>query len=559
MPPVVTLIGLLAAVIALAALARRIGVAYPIMLVVGGLALSLIPRLPPIALDPDVVFFVFLPPLLFSAGYATSLRDFRANLRPIGVLAIGLVLATACGVAAIAHAVIPGLAWPAAFVLGAVVSPTDPVAATAVMRRLGLSRRVLTVIEGESVVNDATGLAFSRVAVAAAVTGAFSAGAATLVFIAVIVIGGLVGASVGWLAGRLLRFTDDELTMIALTLLVPYVAYLSASAVGTSGILAAAAAGLVFRHAVSRYATPRARVQSRAVWDVLVFLLNGILFIATGLELPQVWASLPSSAHATPLTLLGYGALISAVVIGIRILWVPIGAVFARWIRGADDHAFDWRESAVIGWAGMRGVLSLAAALALPVVTRVGAPFPARGLILYLTFAVILVTLVVQGGTLPLMLRCLRVDNRDDAEREEATARLAAADAGLKRLEQLRGQTSDALIDRLRESYQSRLSRLSEGSAIGECRPDEGQSYGWLRRQALAGEREAVIALGDAGAIGDDVLQTLEYELDVEALRLAAAYPREEAGPRGRQRTRDPGAEPLIQESSRASDTSASS
>ncbi len=235
MPPVVTVIGLLAVVIALAAVARRIGVAYPIMLVVGGLALSFIPRLPQVALDPDVVFFVFLPPLLFSAGYATSLRDFRANLRPIGVLAIGLVLATACGVAAIAHAAIPGLNWPAAFVLGAVVSPTDPVAATAVMRRLGLSRRVMTVIEGESVVNDATGLALSRVAVAAAVTGAFSAGAAMLVFIAVIVIGGLVGASVGWVAGRLLRFTDDELTMIVLTLLMPYVAYLSASALGTSG------------------------------------------------------------------------------------------------------------------------------------------------------------------------------------------------------------------------------------------------------------------------------------------------------------------------------------
>jgi CPA1 family monovalent cation:H+ antiporter len=474
-------------------------------------------------------------------------------------LAIGLVLATACGVAATAHAVIPGLTWPAAFVLGAVVSPTDPVAATAVMRRLGLSRRVLTVIEGESVVNDATGLALSRVAVAAAVTGAFSAGAATLVFIAVIVIGGLVGASVGWVAGRLLRFIDDELTMIALTLLVPYVAYLSASALGTSGILAAAAAGLVFRHSVSRYATPRARVQSRAVWDLLVFLLNGILFIVTGLELPQVWPSLPSSAHATTLTLLGYGALISAMVIGVRIVWIPLGTVFARWIRGAGGHSFDWRESTVISWAGMRGVLSLAAALALPVATRDGSPFPARGLILYLTFAVILATLVVQGGTLPLMLRWLRVDNRDDAEREQATARLAAADAGLKRLEQLRGQTSDALVDRLRESYQLRLNRLSEGSAIGECRPDEGQSYGWLRRQALYAEREAVIALGDTGAIGDDVLQTLEYELDVEALRLAAAYPRKEAGLRGRQRARDPGAATLIQESSGASDTPASS
>jgi CPA1 family monovalent cation:H+ antiporter len=525
MPPVVTVIGLLAAVIALAALARRIGVAYPVMLVVGGLALSFIPRLPSIALDPDVVFFVFLPPLLFSAGYSTSLRDFRANLRPIGVLAIGLVLTTACGVAAIAHAVIPGLSWPAAFVLGAIVSPTDPVAATAVMRRLGLSRRVLTVIEGESVVNDATGLAVSRVAVAAVVTGAFSAGAATLVFVAVIVVGGLVGAGVGWVAGRLLRFTDDEPTTIALTLLVPYVAYLSASALDTSGILAAAAAGLVFRHSVSRDATPRARVQARAVWDLLVFLLNGILFIVTGLELPQVWPSLPSSAHATALTLVGYGALISVVVIGIRILWVPLVAVLGRWIRGAGDHAFNWRETTVIGWAGMRGVLSLAAALALPVATRDGTPFPARGLILYLTFAVILATLVVQGGTLPLMLRRLRLDNRDDAEREEATARLAAAGAGLKQLEQLRGQISDALIDRLGESYRSRLSRLSEGSTIGECRPAESQSYGWLRRQALAAEREAVIGLGDTGAIGDDVLQTLEYELDVEALRLAAAYP----------------------------------
>jgi Na+/H+ antiporter len=529
MQPVAVVLALLALVVGITTLARRVGLPYPILLVVGGLALSLIPGLPRVTLAPDVVFFVFLPPLIFSAGYLTSLRDFRSNLRPIGVLALGLVLATIFGVAGVAHAVIPALGWPAAFVLGAVVSPTDPVAATVVARRLGVSRRVVTILEGESVVNDATGLAALHVAVAAAVVGAFSVGAAALDFGFVIVVGAVVGTVIGWCAGRLVRLTNDELTTVALTLLTPYAAYLLADRVGVSGILSAAAAGVTLRQYMSRYMTPHARVAARAVWDVLVFLLNGTLFILTGLALSVVWPGLAPAEHVTSWMLLGYGALVSAVVVGVRLAWIPLGVLVPRWLHlyGADQGRYPgWRETTVIGWAGMRGVLSLAAALALPVATQQGAPFPARALILYLTFAVILVTLVFQGGTLPLVLRQLGARDRGDAEREEASARLRAADAALERLEELRGHSSDALIDQLRESYRARSKRLADGSPTGDCEPDQGESYAWLKNEALTAERDEIIALRDIGAIGDDVLQALEYELDVDALRLAAAYPR---------------------------------
>jgi monovalent cation/hydrogen antiporter len=528
MQPVAVVLALLSLVVGITALARRVGLPYPILLVIGGLALSLVPGLPRITLAPDVVFFVFLPPLIFSAGYLTSLRDFRTQLRPIGVLAVGLVLATIFGVAGVAHAMIPGLGWPAAFVLGAVVSPTDPVAATVVARRLGVSRRVVTILEGESVVNDATGLAALHVAVAAAVVGVFSVGAAALDFGFVIVVGGIVGVATGWCAGRLLRLTNDELTTVALTLLTPYAAYLLANVLGVSGILSAAAAGVTLRQFMSRAVTPQARVAARAVWDVLVFLLNGTLFILTGLALSVVWPALSPAEHATPWMLLGYGALISAVVIAIRLAWIPFGVLVPRWLHlyGNHPHRYpEWRETTVIGWSGMRGVLSLAAALALPVATQRGAPFPARALILYLTFAVILVTLVFQGGTLPLVLRRLGARDRGDAAREEASARLRAADAALERLEELRGRGSDVLVDQLQDSYRARSTRLADGSTTGECEPAEGHSYAWLRQEALTAERHEIIALRDIGAIGDDVLQALEYELDVEALRLAAAYP----------------------------------
>jgi Na+/H+ antiporter len=535
MSSVALILALLAVVVALAALARRIGVPYPILLVLGGLALSLLPGLPRLTVAPDVVFLVFLPPLVFSAGYLTSLRDFRANLRTIGVLAVGLVLVTIVGVAVVAHALIPGLQWSAAYVLGAVISPTDPVSATAFARRLGVSRRVVTVLEGESVVNDATGLTASRVAVAAVAAGVFSPRAAALTFVAMIVVGAVVGFVIGWLGGRLLRLSGDQLTTIAITLITPYAAYLSADALGLSGILGAAAAGLTVRQSMSRHATPRARVGARGVWDVLVFLLNGMLFILTGLALPVVWPSLASTAHAAPLTLLGYGAAVSATVMGIRLTVVPLGTLLAesfRQLTARARHAAIWPETVIVGWAGMRGALSLAAALALPVTTQAGAPFPARGLILYLTFAVILTTLVLQGGTLPLLLRRLGPSGRGVAESEERNARLVAANAAEARLEELRGQAPDPLIDRVRESYHARAQRLGEGSATGECAVDEATMYGWLRREALAAERDATIALGDAGAIGEDVVQALEYELDVEALRLAAAYP-EVAGPMG--------------------------
>ena len=430
------LFGLLVAIVVLAALASRLRLPYAILLVLGGLFLGFVPGLPRIVLNPDLILVLFLPPLIYSSAWLTSWREFRANLRPILQLSLGLVLVTTIVIAAVAHA-IAGLSWPVAFVLGAVVSPTDAVAASATAKQLGLPRRIVTVIEGESMVNDATGLVIYRFAVAAVVTGSFSLWQAGLQFVVVSLGGLVIGLVIAWPVAWLHRHLDDAPIEITITLLTPYAAYLLADALQVSGVLAVLSAGLYLSHQSSRFFSSNTRLQANAVWNVLVFLLNGLLFLLIGLQLRGILATI--AGHSL-LTLIWQALLISLAVIAVRLAWVFPAASLPRLVSArlrARDPYPGWRSVAIVAWIGMRGGLSLAAALALPLTLTSSVPFPQRDLVIFFTFAVILVTLVGQGLSLSPVIRLLGLEPDSALEREHALAHLVAARAALARLDEL--------------------------------------------------------------------------------------------------------------------------
>jgi Na+/H+ antiporter len=531
---------LLAAVLALTAVARKLLVPYPILLVIGGFAIAMIPGLPPVRLHPDLVFLVFLPPVLWSAAYFTSLREFRQNLRPISLLAVGLVLATTAAVAAAARTVLPGLGWPAALALGAIVSPPDAVAATAVARRLAIPRRVVTVLEGESLVNDATALVLYRSAVAVMVGGSFVLWESLAQFVLSAVAGCVIGIAVGVAARHALRVTDDSFSAIALTLLAPYVAWVIGESLHASAVLACVAGGLYLRQHFSAIVAPVTRIQARAVWELLIFVLNGIIFILIGLQLATLRQSIP--AHELG-RLLWQGAVVSATAIVIRLVWVPIAAyvprLFSPRLRARDPMP-PWPQIFVVAWTGMRGIVSLAAALALPLTTAGGAALPFRDEIILLTFTVILSTLVLQGLSLTPLIRRLDLGDDDVPEREETLARERAARAALERVDQLARErwTQPEQIARMRAHYTQRARRFSElGNA--ECSAETAAAQRRLRHETLSAERRALIRLRDEGVIGDEVLHRLEHELDVEAIRIGlgeqlSVVERSAAGPGGR-------------------------
>jgi monovalent cation/hydrogen antiporter len=518
-----TVIALLAAVLALATAARRVLIPYPIFLVLGGLVIGVVPNVPIVRLDPDLVFLIFLPPVLWSAAYFTSLRDFRANLRPITLLAVGLVLATTAGVAAAARFVMPGLSWPAAIALGAIVSPPDAVAASAIARRLGIPFRIVTVLEGESLINDAAALVLYRSAVAAVVTGAFSLTDALWQFVLTSAGGVLIGLIVGGVVCWALRLTDDSLTETAITLLAPYAAWILAERTHTSGVLACVAGGLAIRQFFSAAVAPATRMQANAVWRLLIFVLNGVIFALIGLQLGAIREA---GLSADLRTLVRLGALISIAAIVIRLIWVPLAVVIPRYVSRAlraRDPIPPWPWILLLSWIGMRGIVSLAAALALPVTTATGAPFPYRDEIILVTFAVILATLVLQGLTLTPLIRFLELGEDRTLELEEARAREDAAKAALARLDELAGtpRAGREDVDRLRALYTQRIRRASPielGADAGAARALA--AFRRLRHETVSAERRALIALRDQGAISDEVLHRLEQELDVEAMRI---------------------------------------
>jgi CPA1 family monovalent cation:H+ antiporter len=512
---------LLAVVLALTTLARRLLIPYPVLLVLGGLAIAMVPGLPPVQLHPDLVFVVFLPPILWSAAYFTSLREFRQNLRPISLLAVGLVLATTGAVAAVARAIVPGLPWPAALALGAIVSPPDAVAATAIARRLTIPRRVVTVLEGESLVNDASALVLYRAAVAVMIGGSFVPWEGLLDFVLSAVTGVAIGLAVGLAARHAVRLTDESFSAIAATLLAPYVAWVAAERLHVSAVLACVTGGLYVRQHFSAIVAPTTRIQARAVWDLLVFVLNGVVFILIGLQLATLRQSIPGPAMAT---LLWQGAVLSVAAVVVRLVWVPVAAYLPRALSPslrARDPMPPWSAIFLIGWTGMRGIVSLAAALALPLTTAAGTPLPFRDEIIVLTFVVILVTLVLQGLSLGPLIRRLDFGEDDALEREETLAREHASRAALDRVDQLarEGWPRRDHVDRMRAHYTQRVRRFSD---LGdqECSAEMAAAQRRLRHETLSAERRALIRLRDDETISDEVLHRLEYELDVEAIRI---------------------------------------
>jgi monovalent cation/hydrogen antiporter len=524
-PQIELVLGLLVAVAVLATLARPLGVPYPILLVVGGLVLALIPAVPDIELPPELVFLLFLPPLLYSAAFDTSIRDVHALVRPILSLAVGLVLATTVAIAVLAHALLPELGWPTAFALGAIVSPPDAVAAVAVFRGLGVPRRLVTLVEGESLFNDATALVAYQAALAAAVTASFSAGEAALRFLVVGVGGVALGLVVGVAVARLRRHLREPSVEITVSLLTPFAAYLPADRIGVSGVLATVVAGLCVGWWSPRITDSETRLRSRAVWDMLVFVLNGLVFILIGLELSSVLGVLASRSLVA---LVGLGLLISLAAILVRLAWVYAGTYLPRLFDRSDQHrpSLRWSETLVVGWAGMRGVVSLATALALPLST------PDRDLMLFLTFCVILVTLLGQGLSLPWLVRTLGVA-ANAGRGEEQQARATAAEAALARLDQLGAEwpAHQPLIDTLRTQYAHRATHLEERTAddaggdspVGDdAALRELREHQAIRHAVIEAERAAVLDLRDRGEIDDEVWRRIERDLDLEQLRMEA-------------------------------------
>ena len=520
------LLALLVSIAALLVLAPILRTPYPILLVLGGLALGFVPGIPTISLPPDIVLVAILPPLLYSAAFYTSLRDLRENVIQISALAIGLVTATTVGVAAVAHGLIPHFGWGPAVVLGAVVSPTDPLAATAIARRLGVPRRIVAITDGESLVNDGTSLVLYRVAVVAVVSGSFSIWNAGLRFVWTAAGGIAVGLVIGFLIAAVRRRLDNPPVEVTISLLSGYFAYLPASALGVSGVLAVVTVGVYMGWRTPELTSVQTRLDGAAMWQILTFVVNALLFGLVGLQLHHILDALSSRTAGE---LLRDAALVGLAVIVIRIVWIfPLSYVpwFLWGLSERRDPAPPWQRPAVVSWMGLRGAVTLAAALAVPLTTDAGDPFPDRPLIIYLAFAVIVATLVFQGLTLPFVIRALRVEADDLAEKEESKARIHAADAALARLEELadedwvRPDTADRLRRQMgfrRNRFAARFSEDDDG-AIEE----QSQAYQRLLRELLDAERAAVLALRREGRINDDVMYRVTRDLDLEDARLDA-------------------------------------
>ena len=519
------LVGLLLGVGVLVVLAPVLRIPYPILLVLGGLALAFVPGLPEFELPPEVILLGFLPPLLYSSAFFTSVRDLRANLRPISLLAIGLVAATMAGVAVVAHWLVDDLTWPAAFVLGAIVSPTDPIAATSIGRRLGVPRRLITVIEGESLVNDASALVFYRTAVVATVAGTFSLWEAGAQLVINAVGGIAVGLAVGYVVRQVRKRLDDPPTEITIALITAYLAYLPAEALGVSAVLAAVTVGLYMGWYTPELTNPETRLHGEAFWTILTFILNAALFALVGLQIPRVLGELDGWS-TSELALSAAG--VCAAVILIRLAFVfPLAYVprfLFRRIRARDPYP-TWRIPLVLGWAGMRGGVSLAAALAIPLTIDGGAPFPGRDLIIFLASTVILATLVLQGLTLPLLIKLVGLEDDGAAAVEEARARIRAAEAALVRLEELveSGEVRPDTAERLRGQYEFRANRFRERLDDDRSEIEErSQSYQHVRRELLQAEEQAVLEARRAGVISDEVMHRVLRDLALEQLRLDA-------------------------------------
>jgi Na+/H+ antiporter len=514
------LILLLVCVVAFGAIANRLKIPYPILLVIGGLALSLVPGIPRFNLDPDMIFLGVLPPLLFAAAFTTSWRDFRYNLVSITSLAFGLVAFTVVGVAFVSQWILPGFDWRLGLVLGAVVSTTDAIAATSIARRVGLPQRIIDVLEGESLINDASGLLALEFTVSLVVTGqtpSLMQGAGRLLYL---IVGGVAtGLALGKLIDWMERHIDHAPIEITISLVTPYVAYLGAESIHSSGVLAAVACGLFLGRRSATYFSSVVRIEAFAFWSTLTFILNGVVFILIGLQLPYILGAIQDLSLGD---LLLRGALFSAVVILLRLIWIFPGAHSSYFIRrrllGQREDTPPAKSIFIAGWTGMRGVVALAAAISLPTMTADGMPFPRRDVILFLTFCVIFVTLVLQGLTLPALIRRLRVAAQPFAKCEELEARKIMIEAALSTLEaspDRRDPEVKTIYDDLADHYRLRLPSFDDAQPDGEIRSQKNDQFERIARRLRNEERSTAVQLRDQDRISDEILRGLLRELDL--------------------------------------------
>ena len=506
-----------ASIIVLVAIAKRIGVAYPIVLVLGGIAIGYIPGLPTATMRPDLVLLVFLPPLLYWESVTAPSSDFRAGAWWIFQLAFGLVIVTTVVVAVVIHVIDANIGWAAAFVLGAIVSSTDEVAFATLADRLRIPRHLVATVEGESLINDATSLILYSVAVAAVVGQSFSLGhalgALVISVVAAVVIGLVAGAIV---VGAWALAQDEELQPI-ISLIAPYLSYLPAYFLGVSGVLAVVTTGLFVSRFTPRVMLPRARLRVGGFWVTIVFVLNAFIFVLVGLQFRSIASNLSHFSHSIG-TLIWYGVAISAVVILVRIAWVFAQALLP--VTNEPEHISgeaDWSHVTVLAWTGMRGGISLAAALALPLTFAAG-PFPQRDLIIFLTFCVLLATLVGQGGTLPWLLKRLRVKDDGADEREERLALARTARTALIKLAALQRerQIPAPIVAALRQRFRSRWREFANPRDGAVYREQVAALYREIERELLGVQREELIRLRNRGTIDNTVMRRVQALLDLE-------------------------------------------
>lgn len=531
MHPIEIVTGLLGVTTLLAVVARRLRLSYPILLVIVGLLIGWIPGLPSVILSPDAVFLVFLPPLLYASAWQIDNVELKLYSRSVSLLAVGLVLFTSTIVALVAHAYIPGFSLAQGYLLGAIIAPPDAVAASSVMRGLSVPRRITTVLEGESLVNDATSLIIYRYGLIAILTKQFVLWKASLQFVVIAVTSTLLGLAIGWVMIWVHRIiSKDAVISAAITLLTPYGAYLLAENFHLSGVLATVATGLFLSARTAELFSYQSRLQTNSVWEIVDFLLNGLVFILIGLQLPMIVSdlngyTLPEAVH--------YGLLISGVAIICRLIWVFPGAYLPRLlsarIRKREERP-SWQQLTIVGWAGMRGVVSLASALALPNTLPNGSPFPARDLILFITFIVILITLVIQGLTLPVLVESLNVREVLDEKKEERKLRRKMALQVITHLEanHSAGSVHDDVLNYVKNAYELRINELNGRLRSANSLERPAELYGQaiqLQLELIDVERTVLMEQRQNTLLDSEILRKMEQELDLESARLSLVQP----------------------------------
>jgi CPA1 family monovalent cation:H+ antiporter len=518
---------LLFGILFLGLVSKKYNFPFPIVLVLSGVVISLIPGLPVVALKPDIVFLIFLPPLLYAAAWYTSWHDFKANLRPITLAAFGLVLFTTLLVAVAAHAMIPGLSWPLSFLLGAIVSPPDAVAATSVTKGLGLNPKMIAILEGESLVNDASGLIAYKYALAAtALAGHFVLSEAAINFFVVVIAGIAIGLAVSYIVYIIhKKFICDPVIDVTLTFLTPFASYLLAEHFHVSGVLAVVSTGLYLSFRSSEIFTNESRIMTYAVWETVIYILNGLIFILIGLQLRNVMQGITGYSKSE---LILYGVVVSFVVIIVRFIWAVPAALLPRILskRIRTRETFDPRNMVVFGWAGMRGVVSMAAALALPLTLADGSEFPNRNLVIYLTFCVILSTLVLLGLTLPWIIKKMKLPKHSIAA-EEYEVRNTVVSYTIAHIEENLSLLKDELLNNIKTKYEVKYNRLQRTDLpAGYFGQDEGHKenlfneFTKLQMDLIGVERKIVSELHRKGKASEEILRKIERELDLEETRL---------------------------------------